>query len=192
MNKNLKTTGCSSRIASIADIEELERRPYDELVPALSVYDVFANTAALHPDRPALTVLASADPTDVGLALTHRELPGEITRAANLFASVGVGEGDVVSIVAKTHAPVPALIFGAEVAGVVSCLNYMLAPEVLAALPRAEQARVLVCPGPELDAQLWARPQTVIPQVPTSACRFRDGVLPAAAPFRRAGRASCS
>jgi fatty-acyl-CoA synthase len=167
MDSHYKTTGCVRPLASLDDVRALEAIPYDELVPARSMLDVFRATAALHGDRPALTVLASADPRDVALALTHRELLREITRAANLFAALGIGDGDVVGIVSKTHAPVPALIWGAEVAGVVSCLNYMLAGDILTQLLRTERCRVLVCPGPEVDAELWQKMRRVLDDVPT-------------------------
>jgi len=163
----VRTTRSIGPLRTISDVEALERIPYDELVPARSVYDLFVNTAAAHGGRPALTVLRSPDPQDVGLALNHRQLLGEITRAANLFSSLGVAEGDVVSIVSKTHEQIPALIWGAEVAGVASCLNYMLTAEVIAELLRVESAKVLVCAGPELDPELWSKLRTVIGNVPT-------------------------
>jgi fatty-acyl-CoA synthase len=167
MKTRLKTSGCVRPIATLADIRALEEIPYDELVPAQSVYDLFRATAELHGERPALTVLGSADPNDVDLSLSHRELFHEITRAANVFASLGIAAGDVVGIVSKTHAHVPVLIWGAETAGVVSCLNYMLAAEVLAELLRTERCKVLVCPGPDADAELWQKVRPIVDQVPS-------------------------
>jgi fatty-acyl-CoA synthase len=167
MTNILKTTGCVRPIATLADIQALEADPYDELVPARSVYDMFVANATLHGERPALTVLASADAHDVALALTHRELLREINRAANLFASLGIGDDDVVGIVARTHARVPQLIWGAQTAGIVSCLNYMLAPDTLAELLRVERCKVLVCPGADVDAELWAKMRRVVDTVPS-------------------------
>src|SRR3954447_19061727 len=85
------TTRFTQPIKVIADIEALERRSYDSLVPARNLHDLFQATARLHPDRPALTVLTkgSREPGDV--TLTHRQLLAEITRAANLLRSHGIG-----------------------------------------------------------------------------------------------------
>lgn len=159
-----RSTRCIAPLRDIRDVEALEQIPYDELVPARGVYELFVNTAALHGDRPALTTLRCASPTDVGVALTHRGLLAEVTRAANLFASLGIGDGDVVSIVGRPHDPIPTLIWGAETAGVVSCLNHMLTAPVIAELLHAESAKVLVCTGPELDPDLWPKLRSVIEQ----------------------------
>jgi fatty-acyl-CoA synthase len=177
----IKTTACVRPLATLDDVRALEAIPYDELVPSRNMLEVFQATAALHGERPALTLLASADPADVALALTHRELLQEVTRAANLFASLGISDGDVVGIVSKTYAPVPALLWGAEVAGVVSCLNPMLSEDTLAQLLRVERCRALVCPGPDVDAQAWRKLRAVADAVPTirhvlviGGCEERD------------------
>ena len=85
-----KTTGFSRTITSIADIVALEQAPYDELVPARNLYQLFEATAALHPERPALTVMPAGDPDQSAVALTHKELLDAIIRAANLFRSLGI------------------------------------------------------------------------------------------------------
>ena len=65
---------------------------------------------------------------------THLELFQEITRAANLFASLGIGADDVVAIVSNTYGAVPPVTWGASLAGIVSTLNCLLSPEVLVEL----------------------------------------------------------
>ena len=162
-----KTLRALGDIRSIADVEALERWSYEDLIPAKSVYDLFVNAAQFCGDRPAVTVLGSADPTDVEVTLSHAEFLGEVTKAANLFTSLGIGEEDVVAIVSKTHGPVPALLWGAETAGIASCLNYLLAPEVLVELLRREAAKILVCPSPQTDPEIWARVSGVIEHVPS-------------------------
>lgn len=51
-------------ITSIADIEALERLPYDSLVPASNFLHLFEATAGLHPGRPALTLVHIAVDSD--------------------------------------------------------------------------------------------------------------------------------
>jgi len=161
----IKTTRSQQKIRGIRDIEALERNAYEALVPSQTIYDVFKATASLYGGRLALTMLASAALDDSPVTYTHAALLEEITRAANMFAQFGIDGDGVVSIVARTHTRVPALIWGAEAAGIVSCINYLLAPEVIAALLEAEGARILVCPGPKLDAELWAKVMDVLPRV---------------------------
>lgn len=165
-SKMTKTTRSEQRIQSIRDIEQLEQHPYAQLVPSRTLYEVFQATAALCGQRPALTLMPTASLDDAPTTYTHTELLAEITRAANMFDRLGLTGGGVVSIVARTHARVPALIWGAQTAGTVSCINYLLTPEVIAALLVAEGARILVCPSATLDAELWAKVCQVIPLVP--------------------------
>ena len=46
------TTRFTRPVTSIADIEALERSPYDSLIPARNLHHLFEATAKLHPDRP--------------------------------------------------------------------------------------------------------------------------------------------
>lgn len=160
----IKTTACARPLRTRDDVEALERIPYVELVPARNVFELFRNCAALHGDRKALTMLG-ADPHQETAHYTHRELFEAVTRAANLFTSLGVGPRDVVTIVAPAHAPVPTLLWGAQVAGVVSSLNYLLSADALLELLQAERAKVLVCAAPALEPQLWERLQSIIARV---------------------------
>jgi fatty-acyl-CoA synthase len=155
-------------VLAIADIAAIEAQPYDDLVTAHNLYDLFRATALLHPERPALTVLRSEDPHDVGIALTHRELLREITRAANLFHALGITPRDgVVAFLAPTLPQLPALLLGAQVAGVASTLNYLLNVDALADLLNAQRATVLVIPHPSLDETCWTKARALREQVPT-------------------------
>jgi len=158
---NKRTTRAVREIRTEHDIELLERTPYEELITSKSVYDVFRTNASLHGERPALTVLSTADPADVATAYSHRALFEEITRAANMFAELEVSAQRPAAILSRTHGRLPSILWGAETAGVVSCVNYLLSAEVIAALLEVENACVLICPGPELDSELWAKAQDV-------------------------------
>ncbi|MCC5812047.1 MAG: AMP-binding protein [Ectothiorhodospiraceae bacterium] len=158
---NKRTTRATRKLRTERDIELLEQSPYDELVTARSVYDVFRTTAELHGERPALTVLSSTDPDGVAATWSHAELFQEITRAANLLARLGVAARRPAAILSRTHASVPGLLWGAQTAGVASCINYLLSADVISALLKAENAGVLICPGPDVDAELWAKAQEV-------------------------------
>ena len=69
-----RTTKATCDVLSIADIEALEALPYDELIPARTLLDLLRATAALHPDRPALTTIPAGGYTGRSLTLSHRDL----------------------------------------------------------------------------------------------------------------------
>jgi fatty-acyl-CoA synthase len=166
MQAALKTTRPVRPVLSIADIVAIEARPYDELVTARNLRDLFRATALHGPDRQALTVLRSEKPDDVGVSLTHRELLGEITRSANLFHALGITpRGGVVAFLAPTLPQLPTLLLGAQVAGIASTLNYLLSPDALADLLSAQRANVLVIPDPKLDDTCWTKAQSLIGRV---------------------------
>ena len=180
----LHTTRAARPIRSLEDIELLEALPFDDLIPHQNVYEIFQATAQHHGDRPALTVLPSADLDETPTVYTHHQLLREITRAANMLDGFGIGGAGVISILSRTHARIPALIWGAETAGVASCINYLLEPEAIAALLEAEKAQILVCPGPGYDVEIWNKAQEAIARVDTLKAVLVLGPTPDAADAR--------
>ena len=168
MGRQLKTTRPISEVHTIKDIIAIESQPYDELVTAHNLYDLFLATAEHVGDSKALTVLRSEDPQDVGASWTHRELLTEVTRAANMFQTLGLAQGKgVAAFLAPTLPALPPLLLGAQVAGVASALNYLLSPEAIFDLLNAQKATILVIPSRKLDEMCWSKAVDVFKHVPT-------------------------
>lgn len=160
------TTRFTRRITTIADIEALERSPYDALVPARNLHQLFESTAQLHPDRPALTVLTPDGSGKCEVSLTHRELLSAISRAANLFRSYGVEPGSgTVAILSPIFPQIPAALLGAQVAGVASSINHLLNEDAIADLLLAQGASVLIVPSEKNDPAIWKKANNVIERV---------------------------
>ena len=125
--RSRKTTRFTTPVNTIADIVALEGVPYDDAVPSRNLYELFEATALLHPNRPALTVMKSGDPEEAAACLTHQELLGRITQAANLFRALDVTpKSGAVAFLCPALAQIPAALLGAQVAGVASTINYLL------------------------------------------------------------------
>jgi fatty-acyl-CoA synthase len=168
MARTPKTTKFTTPIRTIADIVALEREPYDEVVPSRNLYQVFEATALLHPDRAALTVMKTGDIDEAAAQLSHRELLGRLSQAANLFRSLGVtAESGAVAFLCPALAQMPAALLGAQVAGVASSINYLLNADAAADLLVAENAEVLVIPSEADDPTIWQKAKTVIERVPS-------------------------
>ena len=160
------TTRFTREVTTIADIEALERMTYDALVPARNLYQLFESTGQLHPNRPAVTVLATGVPGESGVSLTHRELLGAISRSANLFRSQGImPDGGTVAILSPILPQIPAALLGAQVAGVASSINYLLSESAIADLLQAVNAAVLVVPSEQGDPAIWKKANDVIERV---------------------------
>lgn len=163
---SLKTTRYTRRIVTIADIEALERLLYDDLIPARNLYHLFEATARSHPDRPALTVLAKGGASSSGTSLTHRQLLGSISRAANLFRSYGVRpDGGTIAFLCPILPEIFPALIGAQVAGVTGSINYLLSEDAIADLLKAQNAIVLVVPSEQTDPAIWTKASEVAERV---------------------------
>ena len=160
----MRTTKYTIPIRDLEDIESLEMQPYDELVTARSVYDLFTATATLFPDRPGLTVLPSGNLDDAAHSRSNLELLQEITRVANMMHDMITRNDGAVAIICPTYDQIPAAIWGTQTAGIVSSINYLLSPDVIVDLLHAENAEILVIPGPNIDRAIWTKVQAVIAQ----------------------------
>jgi fatty-acyl-CoA synthase len=171
-----KTTKYTALITAIADIEALESQHYDNLVPARNLYELFEATALLHPDWPALTVTKSGDLEEVPVRFSHRELLGGVTKAANLFRSLGVtADSGPVAFLCPALAQMQIALLGAQVAGVASTINYLLIAEAVVDLLTAEDAKVLVIPSEADDPEIWRKAIAAIDRLPSLRCALVIG-----------------
>jgi fatty-acyl-CoA synthase len=170
------TTRFTRPVVTIADIEALERQPYDALIPARNLHHLFEATARLHPDRPALTVLTKGSREAGDATLTHRQLLAEISRAANLFRSHGIKEsGGTVAFLCPILQPLFPALLGAQVAGVASSINYLLSEDTIADLLQAQNATALVVASESADPAIWAKANNVAKRVPALETIFVIG-----------------
>lgn len=137
------------------DLAAVEAVPLEDRGLPASTYELLVRTASASPDRPALTVLASAQQWERPERWTYAELLAAVCRYANAFTSHGVGRGDPVAVLTPNTGVLPAVLLGAEAAGIVSPLNPALDEDVLASLLRRSRAKILVAAGPELDPDVW-------------------------------------
>jgi len=152
-------------VKSIDDIVAIESEPYDKHVTARSLYDLLTATAELHPERPALTVLAGDGSLDPASSLTHSELLFEVTRAANLFGILNEGKEAVVAVLCPTSPEMPLALLGAQVVGVASAINYLLSVEAIADLLAAQRAMALIVPGFDRDRAIAEKVQPILDRV---------------------------
>jgi fatty-acyl-CoA synthase len=130
-------------ITTAADLRAIERAGPRAWMPFDQVLDALTDVAARHPDRPALTALASADdPTP--RRWTYTELLAEIHRCTKLFRELA---GAAEPRVALLLPPVPEAWFalwGAETTGIACPINHALSDEHLAALLNAAGVSLVV------------------------------------------------
>jgi len=163
-------TGPVGLIASIADVERIERTPLAERCAARSTYQLLRRSAEQFGDRDALVFVPTARAGEDAVVHSHADLFGHVTRAANLFHRLGVGDRDVVASVLPNLPQAYFALLGGEAAGIACTVNPMLEPQHMVQILRAARAKVLVTLAPGPGAELWEKVATVARQVPTLRC----------------------
>jgi fatty-acyl-CoA synthase len=147
--------------ATDADVRAFEQVPYRDRIAAASTYDAIRLGAAKNPDAPAIQFLANADPADTPVVISYRDFVARVTQAANLFHSLGVGPGDVVSFLLPLLPDAFVTLFGAEAAGIANPVNPLLEPHQIAEILDAARTKVLVALGPMPGTDIWQKVEAV-------------------------------
>ncbi len=153
-------------LATAADVAAVEAVPLQERLEAASTYDAIRSGAARDPDAPAIQFLPTCDPAEASIDISHGEFFKRVTQSANLYASLGVGASDVVSLLLPLVPQGFYALFGAEAAGIANPVNPLLEPHQLAEILSAANTKVLVCLGPSAGSDIWDKVQRIRGQLP--------------------------
>ena len=150
--------------AAVAAFEA--QSPWAERVAAQSTYQALQLGAAADPEAPALVFLPNADPDEHPVTLSHRQLLERITQAGNAYHQLGVGPGDVVSLLLPLLPQAFVALYGAQAVGVANPVNPMLSAAQLAEILQAAGTQVLVTLGPTEGFDIWDKVQAIRHQLP--------------------------
>ncbi len=162
-------------IATLADVEALERRPLAHYRPETDVFALLSQVADKHPDRLAFRYLATPAVDAPTRDISYGEFKRRIVQAANLFHRLGVGSGDAVSMLLPILPETYFALFGAQAAGLANPINFLLEHKQLAGLLREAKCRVLLGPDPEVFPGVWDKIEAVRQLVPTLTTVLRVG-----------------
>ncbi|EPX85809.1 acyl-CoA synthetase [Salipiger mucosus] len=155
--------------ASVADRDAIEAEmPWEARNVPATLYGQLLRTAEAYPERPAVSFQLQSGPNDPAETLNWAELKAQVTQAANLFRSLGVGPQDTVACVLPNSTETIAALLGGAVAGIVNPINPLLEPEQIAAILRETDAKVVVT--------LRAFPKTDVAQKVAEAVRHAPNV----------------
>ncbi|MFH1139793.1 MAG: acyl-CoA synthetase [Pseudomonadota bacterium] len=154
------------RIASLADIEEIEKVPLDQRLKAKNTYDVIKNGAAIDPEAMAISFFLAAEHYASPLEVKYRDLLANINRTANLFHDLGVGPGDVISFLLPNAPQTHYVLWGGEAAGVVSPINPMLEPATIRDICQAVRTKVLVALADLPGSEIWKKVEAIRRDLP--------------------------
>ncbi|MEO8080511.1 MAG: acyl-CoA synthetase [Caldimonas sp.] len=149
-----------------ADVRAYEATPYAERVVARSTYEALQTGARRDPAATAIRFLPHADPDETPVTVSYAQFMARVTQAANLFADLGVGPGDVVSLLLPLVPQSFFALFGAQAAGIANPINPLLSPAQIVEILRAAGTKVLVALGPMPGSDIWDKVQGIKDQLP--------------------------
>jgi len=149
-----------------AELAAFEATPYAERIKARSTYEALRIGAALNPAAAAIRFLRNADPDETALTVSHADFIARVTQAANFFHALGVGPGDVVSVLMPLAPQTFFALFGAQAAGIANPVNPLLSAAQIAEILRAAGTKVLVTLGPAAGSDIHAKVQQVRAKLP--------------------------
>jgi fatty-acyl-CoA synthase len=168
-------------IVNLEDVIRFENeKPFAERYDARSVYDVFVKSAARNPDGTALTMVMTGEDDDKPRLVSYRQLLEGITRAANLFTSIG-GPAPGVAYILPSLIETHFTLWGAETAGYAVPINFLLQARNIAELIQASGATILVTLGPHPQLDIWQKAlavQALIPDLKLVRISVSDTPLP--------------
>src|SRR5262245_31566916 len=122
------------RIAGTTDVAAITARPYDQFIAAHSVTEGLEQAAQRHAARNALVYIGAPDLALPAQAWTYPRFIADVRRAANLFDRLSDGAPPRVAMLLPPIPQAHFTLWGAEAAGVVCPINFLLNSEHVAEL----------------------------------------------------------
>jgi fatty-acyl-CoA synthase len=141
-------------ITTRADVAAIEAQPYANFMPHTRVADALAAAGAAHAKRTALTYISSADPDAPCAQWTYQDLMAQVRRAARLFRQLAGNDPPRVALLLPPLPQTHFALWGAQAAGVVCPINFLLNAEHIADLVNAAGANIVVALAPHPDLHI--------------------------------------
>ncbi|MBU1742483.1 MAG: acyl-CoA synthetase [Proteobacteria bacterium] len=154
-------------VSGVDNVRALETKPWDEVAPARSTYELLAAAAARWPDKTAITFLPTGALDEEPVRITFRQMMGRIHQAANLFNALGAGPQDAIAFLLPLLPQAQFTLWGAEAAGIANPINFLLSPDQIADLLNAAEAKVVVALGPNPNLDVWPKVESILGRVPS-------------------------
>ncbi|WP_434032654.1 acyl-CoA synthetase [Cupriavidus sp. a3] len=153
-------------VTALADIRRFEQTPLAERRLPDSTYELLRLARDRAPEAPALHYFTSGDELAKSVTITHAQMFGRITQTANLLHSLGLGASDVIGVLMPVTPESQYAIWGSEATGIACPVNWMLEPEIIAALLRNAGAKAVIAYGPDPDIEAWNKAMLVRRELP--------------------------
>jgi len=146
----------NSPLRSLADVEEIEKRPLSEHLKVVNFSQrVDLALAARDPDDIAVSYIEDGDIARSALLTSFRELRSNIDKTADLLRAHGIKRQDAVAVLLPAVPTSFWTYLGAMSAGIVFPINWMLEASQISRLIREANARAVIALGPTPGFKIW-------------------------------------
>ena len=156
-----------TKIATIADIRELEKVPLERRKLPSSTYQMLRLAADRTPDSPALIFFVDACQFRHSRTIRYREFLQRVQQTANTLHALGLPSDGVVSCLLPNLPETLYCLWGGQAAGIVNPINPWLEPNQIAAILQAVEARILVTLAPVSQSDLWEKVDRIRDRLPS-------------------------
>lgn len=135
----------------------IEDAPLSSQWSAKTTYEEIGARAKENADWPAISFQLQSGPKDAAKTLNWQEFYAQVTKCANGFRKLGIGEKDVVAYLLPNCLEVVVVNQGAATAGIVTPINPIIAPDHIGGILHETRAKVLVtmAPFPKSEVRRW-------------------------------------
>jgi fatty-acyl-CoA synthase len=145
------------KIATVKDVEEMEKIPLEKRLKAFNTYDLLQQGASINPDAPAMSFILSGEAYANPMRVSYKDFWAQINRTANLFHDLGIGPRDVISYLLPNLPHTHYVLWGGEAAGIVNPINPLLEPSTIREICQATGTKVLVALAEFPGADIWQK-----------------------------------
>lgn len=183
MVSNPKSYWTDDLLLTEVDVNRFEEVPLSQRGLPHSTYDLLMDGCGVDPAKVAIYEFSDGlRPKETVRKVTFAELRAKVHQTANLLTDLGVGDKDVVSVLMPAVIESQFVLWGAQAAGIVNPVNWMLEPEILVHMFKAAGTKVIVAYAGGEHAQVWHKLEAVAAKVPSVVAVVRlggDGSCPA-------------
>lgn len=166
------------RIEGLADVIAIEQIPFEQAVTTSNTFEMIHSAARQNEDRTAIIFLPTGKLDEDVINVSYRELITRITQTANMFHGLGIGPDDTVSYLLPNLPETQYILWGAQAAGIVNPINFLLQSDQIVELLNAAETKVLIAPGPQAGSDIWDKVSEIRGRVESLETIIRVGGAP--------------
>ncbi len=156
-----------AKFATLEDTKSVTNEmPFVDRLDQKTIYSSLLKTALKFPNRPAITFQLESGPKKSFETYSWKELLDQVTKLANAFRALGVGQNDVIAYILPNCNEAVLTFLSGSVNGVVNPINPLLSSEQISAILRETRAKAVVTLAPMIKTDVSQKVNEALKDAP--------------------------